>query len=365
MILVVDRAAEALPLFQELARRNIYFIVVITKNSKATKEMASIPESKFNEEFRKNEEIAETKISLKGIPFRAGVIQHKDGKRYGFLTNIPQEKRCNIQEIARLIPARWRRENKFEENKNGEHGDKIARYEFIDAPNIHLQRRYKELQEQLPKVEAKIDQRERELVGLRKRYEKKERTFKDRLRSKDDELKRLEERLRKAGNRDVFQGRLERKIEARDVGIQKYSTALSKLKNSMKLVTGKLKNEQARKEKIVKELENIDLEAEFFQLNAASTTFSIAVKEAVANANFVLTRQSSHDGQPMKVNRAKKVLYRLPGKIAVGSSTKIVELTPVRNRPLRKKIERLCDWLTEKQVEDTDDTILIFKVETT
>ena len=277
MILVVDRAAEALPLFQELARRNIYFIVVITKNSKATKEMASIPESKFNEEFRKNEEIAETKISLKGIPFRAGVILHKDGKR----------------------------------------------------------------------------------------YEKKERTFKDRLRSKDDELKRLEERLRKAGNRDVFQGRLERKIEARDVGIQKYSTALSKLKNSMKLVTGKLKNEQARKEKIVKELENIDLEAEFFQLNAASTTFSIAVKEAVANANFVLTRQSSHDGQPMKVNRAKKVLYRLPGKITVGSSTKIVELTPVRNRPLRKKIERLCDWLTEKQVEDTDGTILIFKVETT
>ena len=133
----------------------------------------------------------------------------------------------------------------------------------------------------------------------------------------------------------------------------------------MKLVTGKLKNEQARKEKIVKELENIDLEAEFFQLNAASTTFSIAVKEAVANANFVLTRQISHDGQPMKVNRAKKVLYRLPGKITVGSSTKIVELTPVRNRPLRKKIERLCDWLTEKQVEDTDGTRLIFKVETT
>jgi tyrosyl-tRNA synthetase len=63
-----------------------------------------------------------------------------------------------------------------------------------------------------------------------------------------------------------------------------------------------------KKEKIVNELENIDLEAKFFQLNTASTTFSIAVKEAVANANSELTRQISHDGQPMKVSRAKNVL---------------------------------------------------------
>jgi hypothetical protein len=32
----------------------------------------------------------------------------------------------------------------------------------------------------------------------------------------------------------------------------------------------------------------------------------------------------------MRVNRAKKVLYGLPGKITVGSSTKIVELAPIR-----------------------------------
>jgi tyrosyl-tRNA synthetase len=63
-----------------------------------------------------------------------------------------------------------------------------------------------------------------------------------------------------------------------------------------------------KKEKIVNELENIDLEAKFFQLNTTSTTFSIAVKEAVANANSELTRQISHDGQPMKVSRAKNVL---------------------------------------------------------
>ncbi len=106
------------------------------------------------------------------------------------------------------------------------------------------------------------------------------------------------------------------------------------------------KKELARKEKIMKELENIDLEAKFFQLNTASTTFNIAVKEAVANANSELTRQISHDGQPMKVNRAKKVLYKLPGKITVDSSTKIVELAPIRNRPLRKRIECLCNWLT-------------------
>jgi len=61
LILVVDREAEALPLFQELNRRRICFIVVITKN--------------------------------------------------------------------------------------GERGDKIARYGFIDAPNVHLQKRYEKLQE--------------------------------------------------------------------------------------------------------------------------------------------------------------------------------------------------------------------------
>ena len=60
----------------------------------------------------------------------------------------------------------------------------------------------------------------------------------------------------------------------------------------------------------MKELENIDLEAKFFQLNTASTTLSIAVNEAVANANSELTRQISHDDQNMKVSRAKKVLFQ-------------------------------------------------------
>ena len=365
LILVVDREAEALPLFQELNRRRICFIVVITKNSKTSEEMASIPESEFKDEFREKEKIMETEIPLKGVPFRAGVILHEDGKRYGFRTNIPKKKMSNIQEIAALIPARWRQENKFEEIKNGEHGDKIARYEFIDAPNIHLQKRYEKLQEQLPKVEERIKQQEKELEGFRERYEKKEKIFKERLRAKDEEFKRLEKNLRKAGEREVFQGRLKKKMDARDVCIQKYSTALSELENRMELVTGKLKKGLARKEKIVKELENIDLEAKFFQLNTASTTFNIAVKEAVANANSELTRQISHDGQPMKVNRAKKVLYKLPGTITADSSTKIVELAPIRNRPLRKRIERLCNWLTEKQVDDSDGKRLVFKVGTT
>jgi len=283
LILVVDREAEALPLFQKLNRRKICFIVVITKNSKTTEER----------------------------------------------------------------------------------GDKIARYEFVDAPNIHLQKRYEKLQEQLPKVEARVKQRERELENLRERYGKKERIFKDSLRSKEEEFKRLEERLRKAGEREVFQGQLKNKIDERDVCIQKYSTALSELENRMELVTGKLRKEQAKKEKIEKELESIDFEAKFFQLNTASTTFGIAVKEAVANANSELTRRISKNGKPMKVNRAKKVIYRLPGKITVGSSTKIVELVPIRNRVLRKRIERLCDWLTEKHVEDTDGKRLVFKVGTT
>jgi len=364
LILVVDREAEALSLFQELNRRRICFIVVITKNSKTTEEMASISESEFKERFRKKEKIMETEIPLKGVPFRAGVILHEDGKRYGFRTNIPKKKMSNIQEIAALIPARWRQENKFEEIKNGEHGDKIARYEFVDAPNIHLQKRYEKLQKQLPKVEERIKQQEKEVEGFRERYEKKEKIFRERLRAKDEEFKRLEKTLRKAGEREVFQGRLKKKMDAWDVDIQKYSTARSELENRMGLVAGKLKTELARKEKIMKELENIDLEATFFQLNTASTTFNIAVKEAVANANSELTRQISHDGQPMKVNRAKKVIYKLPGKIMVDSSTKIVELAPIRNRALRKRFERLCNWLTEKRVDDTDSKRLVFKVGT-
>ena len=364
LILVVDREAEALPLFQELNRRKICFIVVITKNSKVTKAMASIPESEFKDEFREKEKIMETEISLKGVPFRAGVILHENGKRYGFRTNIPKKKVSNIQEIAALIPTRWRQENKFEEIKNGERGDKIARYEFIDAPNIHLQKRYEKLQEQLPKVKARIKKQEKELEGLRERHEKKEGIFKERLQAKDEAFMKLERSLRKAGKRDVFQGRLKKNMAARDVSVQKYSTTLSQLDNRIELVTGKLTKDPAKKEKIVNELENIDLEAKFFQLNTASTTFSIAVKEAVANANSELTRQISHDGQPMKVNRAKKVLYRHPGKITVDTSTKIVELAPIRNRALRKRFERLCNWLTEKRVDDSDGKRLVFKVGT-
>jgi len=121
LTLIVDREAEGVPLFQELQHRNIYFTVVITKNSKATKEMESIPESDFKEK------IMETEITLKGIPFRAGVILHESGKRYGFRTIIPKENIYDIKVIARFVPARWRQENKFEELKNGEHVDKIAR----------------------------------------------------------------------------------------------------------------------------------------------------------------------------------------------------------------------------------------------
>jgi len=350
LILVVDREAERLPLFQELEGRNIHFIVVITKNSKVCKEMAEIPKSDFKEKFREKEKIMETEIMLKGIPFRAGVILHENGNRYGFRTNIPKEKIQDIREIAGFIPARWRQENKFEEIKNSEHGDKIAGYEFIDAPNIHLKKRYEKLQEQRPKIAIRIKRRESELEQLKERYEKKNRIFRERLQLKDDELKRLEERLRKAGDRNVFQGRLTKKIEARGACVEKYSTALSKLKEKMALVTQKLKKEHTKEKTVEEELNNIDLESEFFRMNTASTTFSIAVKEALANANSELTKRVSHDGRPMKVNRAKKVLYNLPGKITVDSSTKIVELAAIRNKALRTRIQSLCDWLNEKKM---------------
>jgi len=113
------------------------------------------------------------------------------------------------------------------------------------------------------------------------------------------------------------------------------------------------------------ELKNIDLDAELFQLNTASTTFNIAVKEAVANANSELTKLISSDGQPMKVNRAKKILYRFPGKITMDSSTKTVELATIRNEAQRMRIESLCNWMNEKQVKDTDGKTLVFKVENT
>jgi hypothetical protein len=365
LTLVVDREAEEVPLFQELHRRNIYFTVVITKNSKATKEMESIPVSDFKEKFRDKEKITETEITLKGIPFRAGVILHESGKRYGFRITIPKENISDIKVIASFVPARWRQENKFEEVKNGENVDKIARYEFITAPNIHLQNKYDELQNQPQKVGERRVKKEGELETLRKQYEKKKRTYKNRLSTKDEELVNLEKHLRKAGERNVFERRLDMKMKERDDIIQCYSVALSKIENKMDDVTEKLKKDNTRKEKIEEELKNIDLEAEFFRLNNASTTFNIAVKEAIANANSELTKWISSDGQPMKVNRAKKILYRLPAKITMDYSTKTVELATIRNDAQRMRIENLCNWMNEKHVKDTDGKRLVFKVENT
>jgi hypothetical protein len=153
----------------------------ITKNSKVTKEMESIPESDFKEKFRDKEKITETEITLKDIPFRAGVIMHENGKRYGFRTTIPKENISDIKVIASFIPARWRQENKFEEVKNGEDVDKIARYEFLAAPNIHLQNKYDELQNQLQKVGERRVKKEEEMEILSKQYEKKKQTYEKRL----------------------------------------------------------------------------------------------------------------------------------------------------------------------------------------
>ena len=161
---------------------------------------------------------------------------------------------------------------------------------------------------------------EGELWILRKQYEKKKRTYKKRLSMKDGEIDKLEQRLRKVGDRNVFNIRLEKKTKERDGIIQYYSVALSNIGNKIDDVTERLKKDNISKEKMGEELKNIDLDAEFFQLNTASTTFNIAVKEAVANANSELKKLISSDGQPMKVNRAKKILYRLPGKITFHKS---------------------------------------------
>jgi hypothetical protein len=72
LIFVVDREAEALSLFQELNRRRICFIVVITKNSRTTEEMASILESEFKERFRKKEKIMK---ELENIDLEAEFFQ--------------------------------------------------------------------------------------------------------------------------------------------------------------------------------------------------------------------------------------------------------------------------------------------------
>ncbi len=154
-------------------------------------------------------------------------------------------------------------------------------------------------------------------------------------------------------------------MNERDDIIQYYSVALSKIENKMDDVTKRLEKDNTSNEKMNEELMNIDRDAEFFRLNNASTTFNVAVKEAVANANSELTKFISSDGQPMKVNRVKKVLYKLPAKITMDSSTKIVELSSIRNEAQRMRIEYLCDWMNEKQVKDTDGKRLIFKVENT
>jgi hypothetical protein len=132
LLLVVDREAESVELFQELVKGGIYITVVITKNSKVTTEMESIPESDFTEELSEDEKIIEREMPLKDLPFRAGVILNENGKRYGFRTTIPKELIADIKMIAGFIPARWRQENAFEGFKNGENGDKFAGYGLID-----------------------------------------------------------------------------------------------------------------------------------------------------------------------------------------------------------------------------------------
>jgi transcription initiation factor TFIIIB Brf1 subunit/transcription initiation factor TFIIB len=154
-------------------------------------------------------------------------------------------------------------------------------------------------------------------------------------------------------------------MNERDDIIQYYSVALSKIGDKMDDVTKRLEKDNTTKENMAMELKNIDLDAEFFRLNNVSTTFNIAVKEAVANANSELTKLISSDGQPMKVNRAKKVIYKLPGEITMDSSTKTVVLSSIRNEAQRMRIKSLCDWMNEKQVIDTDSKKLIFKVENT
>ena len=66
---------------------------------------------------------------------------------------------------------------------------------------------------------------------------------------------------------------------------------------------------------------------------------------------------------PELENRMELVTGKLKKERAM--KEKIVELVPIRNRALQKRIERLCNWLTEKQVDDSDGKRLVFKVGTT
>jgi len=88
---------------------------------------------------------------------------------------------------------------------------------------------------------------EGELWILRKQYEKKKRTYKKRLSMKDGEIDKLEQRLRKVGDRNVFNRRLEKKTKEKDSIIQYYSVALSNIGNKIDDVTERLKKDNISK----------------------------------------------------------------------------------------------------------------------
>jgi len=122
--------------------------------------------------------------------------------------------------------------------KNGENGDKIARYEFINAPNIHLRNKYDELQNQLQKVGERREKKEGELEALRKRYEKKNQTYEKRLRIKDEELDKLEKSLRKAGEKaqwvkTYFQSKVFGTNNGQSFELYHWGTLLEDLRNKV------------------------------------------------------------------------------------------------------------------------------------
>lgn len=339
-LVVFDRSGFKVQLYLDLVDKYVVdFISMVIKNPAIVREINEIPDKRY-EDYRIDrngkvtKKIAEWEVTIKGETFRCGIIWNLENDiKYVLVTSIKDTVEKDIKKIADKYPLHWRQENYYKETKNSLKFDKLARYDLISIPNRNLEKKKR-------KLEASLRKTKKLLISLRKQVDKHQM-----------DIMLIESNLKKPRNK---KGQ-----------IYNVKALVKKLKNEITDLVAtdqKIKENQKKKSRLEKEINDINLDTEFYTLNLGATTYRIGIINTVLMAHEILVQHLKDKDQKMDFKTARRIIYTHPGWERIEAGNHYVVLAPFRTKHYQDSISLACEWLNSQNIKDLKGNIYRFKV---